>query len=44
MRAGEVWLYPLLTSALGGGERSASRPGLCIPAERTLVTIEREAR
>lgn len=42
MGAGEVWLYPLLTSALDGGERPASRPGLLIQAERTPVTIERE--
>jgi len=32
-----------LTSALDGGEWSGLRPGLFIPAERTPVTIEREA-
>jgi hypothetical protein len=36
---GEVYLHAFLTSALGGGEWSASRPGHFIPVKRAPDTL-----
>jgi hypothetical protein len=40
----DVWIHVFLTSALVGGEWSASRPGRFTPWERAPVPIGQEAR
>jgi hypothetical protein len=39
----ELWLHALLTSALDGGEWSASRPGGFTPGVRSPLSIAWEA-
>ena len=37
----EVWLYPFMTTALEGGEGSASRPGRILPPGKTRYPLYR---